>query len=254
MVQEPGSASAVAPARGRGRPPRLSRDQIMDAAVALVYAAPATPLTVKRVAEAVGSAPMALYRYFPDRDDLLHAVADRIAADMHYDPPSGATWQDKLRAWMLASMEHLRPYPQLLPYIASTRQPAWLPSFAMLTDVLEPLGLDDEDLALALALIGTTVVGQANLAARRTPADEMVVIMREALSAAGADDQARVGAVLTQLPGAFERLYAVVIDTTIAAVEELAGVGGGRRGAVLSPLTPMSGASPLSALFSSPGA
>lgn len=257
MVQEPESAAAVAPARGRGRPPRLSREQIMDAAVALVYAGPAVPLTVKRVAEAVGSAPMALYRYFPDRDDLLHAVADRIAADMHYDPPEGSTWQDKLRAWMLASMEHLRPYPQLLPYIASTRQPAWLPSFVMLTEVLAPLGLDDEDLALAVALIGTTVVGQANLAARRTPADEMVDIMQEALSAAGAGHRARVGAVLTRLPQAFERLYAVVIDTTIAAVEELAGVEARATGPakpLFAPLTPLSAESPLSPLFSSPGA
>jgi TetR/AcrR family tetracycline transcriptional repressor len=200
-----------------------------------------------------------LYRYFPDRDDLLHAVADRIAADMHYDPPNGATWQDKLRAWMLASMEHLRPYPQLLPYIASTRQPAWLPSFVMLTEVLEPLGLDDEDLALALALVGTTVVGQANLAARRTPADEMVEIMQEALSAAGAEHRVRVGAVLTRLPQAFERLYAVVIDTTIAAVEELAGVGGRSGASAPSTVRPgasgaMPAASPLSPLFSSPGA
>jgi AcrR family transcriptional regulator len=243
MAQHAGGA----PTRGRGRPPRLSRDQIVEAAVALAYDEPAAPLTIKRVSAAVHSAPMALYRYFPDRDDLLHAVADRVANDMRFDPPKGATWQDKLRAWMLSSLEHLRPYPQLLPYIASTRQPSWLPSFIMLTDVLSPLDLNDEDMALAIALIGTTVVGQSILAAQRTPVDEMVPLMRQALTGADADDRARVEPVLTQLPGAFDRLYDVVIDNTVTALESLSGhtPTRGRRKAIRK--------TPLAPIFSSAG-
>ncbi|MFI1380525.1 TetR/AcrR family transcriptional regulator [Embleya sp. NPDC020886] len=214
--------SKAASSRGRGRPPRLSREKIVDAAVALVYEDPGMPLTVKRVAEAADSAPMALYRYFPDQDDLLHAVADRVASDMRFDKPTGATWQERLRGWMLLSMEHLRPYPQLLPYIASTRQPSWLPSFALLTEMLRPLRLGDEDLAMAIALIGTTIMGQATLAASRVPAAEMSAVLREALGEADAVEQAEVGPVVDALPGAFDRLYDVVIDITIAAVESLA--------------------------------
>ncbi|NUU23363.1 MAG: TetR/AcrR family transcriptional regulator [Streptomycetaceae bacterium] len=215
--------SQDAPARGRGRPPRLSREQILDAAAALVYDDPATPLTIKRVADAVDSAPMALYRYFPDRDDLLHAVADRVTADMRFEKPKGATWQKQLRAWMLLSMEHLQPYPQLLPYIASTRQPSWLPSFTLLTEMLRPLKLSDEDMALAIALIGTTIVGQATLAAKRIPASDMAGILNEALADADPDERAAVAPVLEALPDAFDRLYDIVIDTTIAAVESLGG-------------------------------
>ncbi|WTW98343.1 TetR family transcriptional regulator [Streptomycetaceae bacterium NBC_01309] len=219
MTQPSGGAAA----RGRGRPPRLSREQFVDAAAALVYADPGAPLTVKRVAEAAGAAPMALYRYFPDRDDLLHAVADQVASNMRFDAPTGATWQEQLRGWMLLSMEHLRPYPQLLPYIASTRQPSWLPSFILLTEMLQPLKLGDEDLALAITLVGTTIVGQATLAAQRTPATEMSAVLRDALDATDAPEKARVAPVLEALPGAFDRLYDVVIDTTIAAIESLAG-------------------------------
>lgn len=226
MAQHPEDA----PSRGRGRPARLSRDQIVDAAVALVYRDPAAPLTVKRVSEAAGSAPMALYRYFPDRDDLLHAVADRVAADMTFDPPKGATWQEQLRTWMRVSMEHLRPYPQLLPYIASTRQPAWLPSFVMLTDVLGPLRLDDDDVALAIALVGTTIVGHAVLTAQRTPTDEMAPIMRQALEDAAPEHRVRVEPVIDQLPAAMDRLYDQVIDNTIAAVEAMSERTGARSG------------------------
>jgi TetR/AcrR family transcriptional regulator, tetracycline repressor protein len=224
--------SAGAPARGRGRPARLSSTQIVDAAVALVYQDPRTPLTIKRVAEAVESAPMALYRYFPDRDDLLHAVADRVAEDLKFDKPAGATWQEQLRAWMLFSMEHLAPYPQLLPYIASTRKPAWLPSFILLTEMLEPLSLSDEDLALAITFIGTTIVGHATLASQQAPMGEMYSILREALHTASPESRARVAPVLDQLPRVSERLYDLVIDQTIAAVESLSGTapGPGRPG------------------------
>ncbi|MEU8139320.1 TetR/AcrR family transcriptional regulator [Streptodolium elevatio] len=238
--------------RGRGRPARFSREQIIEAAVALVYADPGAPLTIKRVAEAVGSAPMALYRYFPDRDDLLHAVADRVATDMHFDPPEGATWQDKLRAWMLTSMEHLRPYPQLLPYIASTRQPAWLPSFIMLTSLLSPLGLDDEDMALAISLVGTTIVGQAILATQRAPADEMAPVMREALRDAAPEHRARVEPVIDRLPEAMERLYGLVIDNTIVALEGLGGVADATTGGAGRERRPKP--APLAPLFTSAGA
>lgn len=216
--------AADTPSRGRGRPARLSREQIVDASVALVYADPATPLTIKRVAAAVGSAPMALYRYFPDRDDLLHAVADRVAADMRYEPPRGSTWQEQLRAWMLMSMEVLQPYPQLLPYIASTREPSWLPSFVVLVDVLEPLGLDDAELALAIALISTTVVGHTTLAAQRKPIAELAATLTGALQGVDPPHRDRVAPVIAHLPDAMEGLYDTVVANTVAAVEAMAGV------------------------------
>ncbi|MEU0934215.1 TetR/AcrR family transcriptional regulator [Embleya sp. NPDC005971] len=237
-------SSGEAPSRGRGRPPRLSRGQIVDAAVALVYRDPGAPLTIKRVAEAVESAPMALYRYFPDRDDLLYAVADRVASDMEFDRPTGSSWREELHEWMWMSLEHLRPYPQLLPYITSTRQPAWLPAIMLLTEILAPLELGDEDLALAVALVSTTIVGQATLAARRAPAPEMASVLREALDRADEGARARVGPVLAHLPGAFERLYDEVVESTIAALESLSGApagpahapGPGRRAVASTPL------------------
>ncbi len=72
--------------RGRGRPPRLSRERIVEGAVEVLLAEPAVSLTIKRVADAVGAAPMALYRYFPDRDALLQATADHVLEAMERAP------------------------------------------------------------------------------------------------------------------------------------------------------------------------
>ena len=62
--------TTTTPAPRRGRPPRASREQIVDAAVALLRESPDEPLTMARVAKAVGLTPMALYRHFKDRDEL----------------------------------------------------------------------------------------------------------------------------------------------------------------------------------------
>ncbi|MGA4544189.1 TetR/AcrR family transcriptional regulator [Uniformispora flossi] len=222
MAQQPDDT----PRRGRGRPRRLSRDLIVEAAVGLVYEDPNASLTIKSVADAAGSAPMALYRYFPDREDLLHAVADRLTKDLEVSITelSPGTWQGQLREWMVLSMESLRPYPRLLPFIVSTRQPAWLPSFVILAKVLEPLALNREDQALAIALVGTTIVGQASLAAARRPPGDMANALRAAMDATeerDAAERAKVGAIIDELPGAFDRLYDTVIDGTIAAIERL---------------------------------
>jgi TetR/AcrR family tetracycline transcriptional repressor len=249
MTQQPEDS----PRRGRGRPRRLSRELIIEAAAGLVREDARASLTIKSVADAVGSAPMALYRYFPDRDDLLYAVADRLTGDLEVSITSlaGVTWQDQLREWMVRSMESLRPYPQLLPYIVSTRRPAWLPSFVILTKVLEPLRLSEEDQALAIALVGTTIVGHASMAAVRRRPEETVTVLQAALDASeehDAAERAEIGGIIDELPSAFDRLYDTVIDSTIAAIEVLGGRSGSRRSGRAGK------GSPMSPIFSNPEA
>ncbi|NUU25208.1 MAG: helix-turn-helix transcriptional regulator [Streptomycetaceae bacterium] len=212
--------------RGRGRPAKLSQERIVDVAVRLARSDPARPLTIRRVTEAAGSAPMALYRYFPDRDDLLRAVADRILADIPLESPHGASWQEELRAWMEHSRAALVPYPQLVQYVADTRQSAWLPSFPVLRQMLSPLRLADEDLALAVVIVGTTVVGYACVEARRRPVEDTQHDLRSAVADLPPAAGARALSIVECLPGAMDRLYGVVIDQTIAAVAGL----GRRRG------------------------
>lgn len=212
-----------APARrGRGRPPRLSRDRILDAAVALVHEDPAQPLTIRRVAKAVDSATMALYRYFPDRDALLHAVADRVTSDVAFPRLPDAAWQDELRRWMSTHLETVRPHLQLMPYLASTRRSAWLPTFLLLTEILRPLALGDEDLATAIALISTTIVGLATLATQEAAAREDLPLLRNALVQASPDEHDRVGTTLDHLLRGARDLHATVISHTIHTIEAMA--------------------------------
>jgi TetR/AcrR family tetracycline transcriptional repressor len=208
--------------RGRGRPPRLSHDQIVEAAVELLEREPDVTLTIKRVAEAAGSAPMALYRYFPDREALLQAMADQVMAGLQPSRPADGTWQDQVRAWMRGGRERLRPYSQLLPYMAATRQPAGLPSLARLATILRPLDLGEDDLALAVMLITSTTLSHAMYETRRRPAEETLGALREALALRPEQEREAVGPLLPRLPSAYARLHDCVLDRTVAAIEDLA--------------------------------
>jgi TetR/AcrR family tetracycline transcriptional repressor len=215
------STGGTAPRR-RGRPPRLSRDQIVEAAVDLLEREPDVTLTIKRVAEAAGSAPMALYRYFPDREALLQAMADQVMATLQPSRPADGIWQDQVRDWMRKGRERLRPYSQLLPYMAATRQPAGLPTLARLAAILRPLDLGEDDLALAVMLITSTTLSHAMYETRRRPAEETLAALREALALRPEEERAAVGPLLPRLPSAYARLHDSVLDRTVAAIEALA--------------------------------
>lgn len=206
--------------RGRGRPPRLSRERIVEGAVEVLLAEPAVSVTIKRVADVVGAAPMALYRYFPDRDALLQATADHVLEAMQRDPIADGPWPDRLRAWMRAGHANLRPYPQLMPYMTTTRHPAWLPGLTRLREILTPAGLCDEDLALAVALICSTMLGHVVYDGYRRPDEEMTALLDELPAPDPTANALRP--LLAGLPAAHARLYDTILDQTVTTVERLA--------------------------------
>jgi AcrR family transcriptional regulator len=69
-------------ARRPGRPARLSREAVVDAAEALIEREGIEALTMRRLAEQLSSSPMALYRHVRDKDELLMALIDRRASEL----------------------------------------------------------------------------------------------------------------------------------------------------------------------------
>ena len=69
-----------------GRPPRLSREQIVDAAASIVGQEGIEALTMRRVADRLSASPMAIYRHVRDKDELLVLLLDRLAARVPREP------------------------------------------------------------------------------------------------------------------------------------------------------------------------
>ena len=68
--------------RPPGRPPRVSRDVIVKAARRIVDDEGLDRLTMRRLADEVGTTPMALYHHVSDKDALLLLLLEDFAATM----------------------------------------------------------------------------------------------------------------------------------------------------------------------------
>ena len=72
------------------RPPRspkdrrtaLTREQILTAAVAIIDAEGVEALTMRRLGQALGRDPMAIYRHAADKDALLDGAVEHVAAEL----------------------------------------------------------------------------------------------------------------------------------------------------------------------------
>ncbi|WP_324192673.1 TetR/AcrR family transcriptional regulator [Nocardia transvalensis] len=71
---------SVAPQRGR--PTRLSREQIVATALDIVAREGGDALSMRRVADALGCAPMSLYRHVRDKDELLVLLLDQVVGEL----------------------------------------------------------------------------------------------------------------------------------------------------------------------------
>ncbi|MHA3705107.1 TetR family transcriptional regulator [Jatrophihabitans sp. YIM 134969] len=71
---------------------RLSEDDILRAAIALIDVDGLASLTMRRLGASLDVEAMALYRYFPSRHDLLDGVVDHIVSEVATHPDS--QWQD----------------------------------------------------------------------------------------------------------------------------------------------------------------
>jgi AcrR family transcriptional regulator len=108
--------------------PLLSREKIVQAALALIDAEGLYALSTRRLAANLGVSGPSLYNHFPTKDALLDAVADSVIADIDLSQLSNAPWQEALRHWARSYHATLAAHPNLVPVAAlgPGRRPAAL--------------------------------------------------------------------------------------------------------------------------------
>ena len=209
--------------RGPGRPARLSREAILEAALALLERAPREPLTVARIAAAVDAVPAALYRHFASFDELVDGVLGRVLGTVELDIRPRAPWPEQIRDWMTSLRKHLLRYPAVLPLIGrrGRTSPAWLDVAAVQIGILERAGLSGARLARAHLWIIETTMGVVMQEASLSLPDQ-IEGARASLAGMSPEGRARFAPLLphlTKLSG--DAFFAFVADRTIAALVAL---------------------------------
>jgi AcrR family transcriptional regulator len=205
--------------RRPGPEPRFTREDLARRALSIMDAHGTEALTMRRLAEELGMGTMALYRYFPSKNDLIDAAIDVAAPEIELPEPGAAPWKEQLadlaRSLFRAGLRH--------PSVARERfdRPLQSPGAMRVTDravaLLLEAGLNERDAVAAFKALLIHTLGAAALAAsesrpevRREASQRQRAAPKEEVPA-----MARVGSELTAALGgdqAFELGLAALLD------------------------------------------
>jgi AcrR family transcriptional regulator len=87
----------------RQRPARapLSPEAIVDAALRVLDREGSTGLSMRRVADELGTGPASLYWHVANKDALVDLIIDRVAGEVPLPEPDPDRWQEQLREWLI---------------------------------------------------------------------------------------------------------------------------------------------------------
>jgi TetR/AcrR family transcriptional regulator, tetracycline repressor protein len=157
-------------AASRRKPRDLTRDKVVDAALALIDKMGADAVTMRGVAEAVGVTPMALYNHFSSKRDLLSAIAENVISTAQFDGHH-AKWRDQVRHCfeVLRKLCLQHPgLPRLLEFEGAAPASVFAP-MEVTVRALHEAGLDDVDSVRTYFLLTGFTLAQAAYQTRPIP-------------------------------------------------------------------------------------
>jgi TetR/AcrR family transcriptional regulator, tetracycline repressor protein len=127
-------------------------------------------LTMRRLADALGVMPNALYTYFPDKAAILDAVLDDLLGDVQR-PRRGLSWRQGLVSLMSSYRKVLLTHPELIALTVS--RPMYGANALRLREELLTLlrrgNLDDADSVSAFLALFAYTTGFVAFETARTP-------------------------------------------------------------------------------------
>jgi TetR/AcrR family tetracycline transcriptional repressor len=161
------------------KPRDLTRDKVIDAALALIDKSGTDALTMRSLAAAIGVTPMALYNHFSNKRDLLSAIAESVICAAEFDGGQ-ADWRDRVHHCFALLRKLCLQHPGL-PLILEFEGAAPASAFAPMEVTLRALheaGLDDVDSVRTYFLLVGFTLSQAAYQTRPIPDLELLELAR----------------------------------------------------------------------------
>jgi AcrR family transcriptional regulator len=159
--------------RKPGPEPRFTREELACRALAIMDDHGGEGLTMRALAEALGMGTMALYRYFPSKNELMDAAIDLAAGEIDLPEREARSWKEQLagvaRELFDAGVRH--------PSLARERfnRPLQSPGAMRVTDhavaLLLEAGLSRRDAVAAFKALVIHALGAAALVASESRPD-----------------------------------------------------------------------------------
>ncbi|MFV2173246.1 TetR/AcrR family transcriptional regulator [Actinomadura sp. LOL_016] len=163
----------VQPAPRRGPKPKLTVEEIVRTAIAVADAEGLDALSMRRVADELGVAPMSIYTYVPSKAELIDVMFDRVLAELTPpdDVPGG--WRPKLEYIARDNWDLYHRHPWML-HVAVVRPPMGPAIFAKYEfelQAVDGIGLTDVEMDSVVALVTGFAESSARVSANVAEAE-----------------------------------------------------------------------------------
>ena len=152
-----------APTEDQDRRPQLTRERVVEEALAVIAHDGAHALTMRRLAARLGVVPGALYHHVRNKQQLQDLLLDGVLAEVDLDLDSSLGWTEQLKVLAHRLRQVLEDHPGVAG-ILKTRDPLGPHSLALAEAFLSPLqtaGFGDREAGLAFFLLLDYTIGFA---------------------------------------------------------------------------------------------
>ena len=150
------------PARDSATRPRLSRERVLQGAVAVADAGGIAALTIRSLAAELGVKPMAVYHHVANKEEILDGIVDIVFSEIEL-PTIGGEWHSEMRRRAASAREAMRRHPWAIGLVETRTSPgfATLRHHDAVIGTLRAGGFSVQMTAHAFALIDAFVYGFA---------------------------------------------------------------------------------------------
>jgi AcrR family transcriptional regulator len=220
------NAPASRSRRERPAKPALTRQGIIDVALAIMRDEGLNKVTMRRIAAALDTGPASLYVYVRDTEDLHAQILDALIDRVAVPEAAGGTWRDRLRALLTGFRDVLFEHPEIARMALSTQPsgPNYLALGEAILALLDEGGVSGRAAAWGLDLLllypTTVAVEHTGPRSKRRDAEFSALAAKIAVvDAARYPHVARLGDELMSGDGRarFDWAFDVLLDGILAA-------------------------------------
>ena len=155
--------------RSTRRPEALSRERIVEAAVAVLDASGEGGLTFRALTERLATGPGAIYWHVRNKDELLVAATDAVVADaLAVEPPAHPTPQDRVRAVAESLFDAVDDHPWVAAQLSTSSYQTTTPRILeRIGREVRALGVPRDHLFTATSVLVEYILGAAGQNAAR---------------------------------------------------------------------------------------
>jgi TetR/AcrR family transcriptional regulator, tetracycline repressor protein len=153
----------------RGKPPTLTEEQIVDAALNIIRAEGLDALSMRRLSRELGRSAMAPYWYVSDKRELLDLVARKLLSEVKLPEPDSGPWEDRLRAVVTGIDGRLHAHPGIATVLLERMRSTDRRLMNGILEILQSAGFEGSDIFLSYAMIHTYLFGRYQVVELDTP-------------------------------------------------------------------------------------